>query len=104
MKRIQISNVRQIVVVCMALFVVLSGCAFKPTPRVEPVTSMPETYTLYSEQEPDRGKWWESFGSEELNAMVEQALLANFDILWLGRVCARQGRLPYNQARANIRP
>lgn len=81
MKRIQISNVRQIVVVCMALFVVLSGCAFKPTPRVEPVTSMPETYTLYSEQEPDRGKWWESFGSEELNAMVEQALLANFDIL-----------------------
>ncbi|WP_430709102.1 efflux transporter outer membrane subunit [Pseudodesulfovibrio sediminis] len=59
----------------------MSGCSpFKPTPRVEPMAPLPVAFTMYSDDEPDPGKWWKDFGNAELNSMVEKALAANFDI------------------------
>ncbi len=54
---------------------------FKPSPRLDTVAPLPDDFTLYSEQESDRGKWWESLGNTELNSMVEEALAANLDII-----------------------
>lgn len=59
----------------------VAACSpFKPEPRDMSMETLPEQFTMYSNQSPDRGKWWEAYGSEELNSMVEKALAANFDI------------------------
>jgi len=78
---IKLGKIRHATVVACTVFLFLTGCSpFKPTPRQEPVAPLPAAYSLYSEQETDTGKWWESFGNAELNRMVEEALAANFDI------------------------
>ncbi len=65
----------------LCFILLLGGCSlFQPSPRLEPVAPLPEAFTLYSDGELDRGKWWEAFGSDELNSMVEEALVANLDI------------------------
>lgn len=65
----------------LAGLMVLTACSpFKPTPRQEPVAPLPESYSLYSNDETTPGKWWEAFGNEELNEMVETAINANFDV------------------------
>ena len=65
----------------LCLIFLLGGCSlFQPSPRLEPVAPLPEAFTLYSDSELDRGKWWEAFGNDELNSMVEEALVANLDI------------------------
>lgn len=65
------------------LLLVASACSpFKPSPRDGAMEApLPEGFTLYSDTPPERGKWWTSLGSDELNGMVEEALVANFDIL-----------------------
>ncbi|QGY39564.1 efflux transporter outer membrane subunit [Pseudodesulfovibrio cashew] len=66
----------------LCLLLLVSACSpFKPSPRQEPVAPLPQAFSLYSEQEPDTGRWWEAFGNEELNGLVEEALAANTDIL-----------------------
>lgn len=63
------------------LLLLVAACSpFKPDPRDLSMAPLPETFTMYSDQEPDRGKWWKAYGNEELNAMVEEALAANFSI------------------------
>lgn len=41
---------------------------------------MPAQYTMYSAGEPLADRWWEAFGSSQLNGLVEAALADNFDI------------------------
>ncbi|RWU05401.1 RND transporter [Pseudodesulfovibrio sp. S3] len=70
------------VAMLIGLAVVLSACSpFRPDARLDPVAPLPSAYTLYSEQDADLGKWWEGFGNEELDALVEEALAANFDVV-----------------------
>jgi outer membrane protein, multidrug efflux system len=42
--------------------------------------NLPSAYTLYESDNPGQGSWWERFGSDELDALVQEALTANFDI------------------------
>ncbi|SDL32938.1 efflux transporter, outer membrane factor (OMF) lipoprotein, NodT family [Maridesulfovibrio ferrireducens] len=59
----------------------LSACSpFRPAPRDGVTMGLPLSYTLYSSEPQEFGKWWESFGSAELNRMVEEALTADFDV------------------------
>jgi len=55
---------------------VLSSCAvFAPDARDDLNADLPEQFTLYSAEGADAtNRWWESFQSVELNALVEEAL------------------------------
>ena len=73
---------------CIAAGVlVLSSCArFAPFPRTHQDAQAPEAYTLYEETVPPPDQWWKAFGSEELDALIDQALEGN---LSLKQVAAR---------------
>ncbi len=45
-----------------------------------PELSLPESYTLYEETAPPPDRWWESFASTELNALIEEALRGNLGL------------------------
>ncbi|MBT8042596.1 MAG: TolC family protein, partial [Pontiella sp.] len=53
----------------------LSSCAlYAPDERAE-LNNIPERFSLYSEDAPDmQNRWWESFGSAELNTLIDEAL------------------------------
>ena len=64
---------------CVALL--FSGCSlFTPEIRPDAPIELPEQYTFYTASDPGPGNWWKSFGSPELDALVEQSLSGNFDI------------------------
>jgi NodT family efflux transporter outer membrane factor (OMF) lipoprotein len=64
-----------------AATILLGGCTtFSPAGRSGPPLAMPPQYTLYSAGEPAADRWWEAFGSSQLNGLVEAALADNFDI------------------------
>lgn len=49
----------------------LSGCAHTAKPEMDKSElSLPETYTLYENTAPYLDRWWEGFGSEELDSLV----------------------------------
>ena len=53
----------------------LSSCAvFAPEERTELNTDVPEEFSLYSQTLDTTNRWWESFESAELNALVDEAL------------------------------
>jgi NodT family efflux transporter outer membrane factor (OMF) lipoprotein len=57
------------------------GCAiFQPQVRPAAPIALPEKYSLYAPDEAGPGKWWQAFGSAELDGLVEEALSGNFDI------------------------
>lgn len=64
-----------------AIMLILTGCTlYRPQTRPSTPLDMPEKYSLYSADEPGPGRWWKSFGSAELNNLVDEALSGNFDI------------------------
>lgn len=64
-----------------ALVMIFAGCTlFQPQTRPSTPLGLPEKYSLYSADEPGPGQWWRSFGSAELNRLVDEALSGNFDI------------------------
>ncbi|UCF31544.1 MAG: efflux transporter outer membrane subunit [bacterium] len=60
--------------------------------RSDPGFPMPDTYSLYEETAPAPDRWWEGFGSEELNTLVEGALK--------GSLTLRQAYARLEQSRA----
>ena len=61
--------------------IMLAGCTqFTAAVRPEAPLELPETYALYGGSQSVSDRWWRSFGSEELNRLVEEALAGNFDI------------------------
>jgi outer membrane protein, multidrug efflux system len=58
------------------LFLFLQSCVLYRPPQREAAKelNLPETFTIYDEESPSPDKWWESFSSEELNRLVEEAL------------------------------
>ena len=54
----------------------LPSCAiYAPDRRADADADVPERFTLYSEEAPDRAnRWWEHFESAELNALVNEAM------------------------------
>ena len=60
---------------------ILAGCTlFPPQTRPTAPLALPAAYSLYTNDDPEPDRWWESFGSAELNGLVTEALSGNFDI------------------------
>jgi NodT family efflux transporter outer membrane factor (OMF) lipoprotein len=60
---------------------IFTGCSlFQPSTRSFSPLALPEKYSLYTTDEQGPGQWWLSFGSIELNSLVDEALSGNFDI------------------------
>jgi len=81
-----------------------AGCTpFQPDPRDGMGPDLPQAYTLYSDEPRATDRWWQEFGSQELDALVEEGLAANLDIgaAW-GRL--RQARALAVQAGADAYP
>ncbi len=87
----------------------LSSCAiFAPEERTELNDGLPEQFSLYSETLDTTNRWWENFQSEELNALVDEALtnspsiqqawarLAQAEAIAVQAGAARQPSLGYN--------
>ena len=86
------------------LLMLLSACArFEAPPRVLDEAAVPSEYTLYDHAPPAPDRWWLLFGSEELNALIAQALVEN---LSLQQVYARltQAEMLAHQAGAPLWP
>ncbi|WP_319521814.1 TolC family protein [uncultured Desulfosarcina sp.] len=82
----------------------VSGCTlFQPQVRPDAPIDLPEHYSLYSADEPGPGRWWEAFGSDELNRLVDTALAGNFDVrtAWAK---LRQADAVLRQAGADLLP
>ncbi len=83
---------------------VLSACSpFKPDPRDAMTLGVPMQFELYSSEPRDLGKWWEGFNSPELNRLVEEALVANFDVR-IAWAKLRQLRATAVKSRADLYP
>ncbi len=67
---------RQICQISPVLALLLSSCAiFSPPEHSDLNAALPKRFSLYTDETPDTtNRWWESFESEELNALIEEAL------------------------------
>lgn len=69
------------IILTSLLILTVNACSlFPPEERGSSPIELPEKYSFYSEGETPLNNWWESFGSQELNQLVEKALSDNFDI------------------------
>jgi NodT family efflux transporter outer membrane factor (OMF) lipoprotein len=85
--------------------VLFTGCSlFEPETRPGTPLALPAHYQpLYTQADPGPGKWWQAFGSEELNTLVGRALSGNFDIRTaLAKV--RQAEAAARKAGADLSP
>jgi len=74
---------------------ILSGCAHvDTTSNAEPGIPLPETFTLYPETAPTPDRWWNSFGSAELDGLVGKTLA--------GSLTLRQSMARLEQSRALV--
>lgn len=68
-------------ILIMTILLTAAGCSgLQPEQRTGPPVDMPDRYTLYTAAEKGPDRWWQAFGSVELNRLVEAALSGNFDI------------------------
>jgi len=59
----------------------LFSCAHTGTSKTaQPEFSLPETYSLYEGAALSPDRWWEGFGSDELNALVEKTLAGSLTL------------------------
>lgn len=83
---------------------ILAGCSlFQPQVRPDAPIDLPERYSLYTVEEPGPGRWWEAFGSDELNLLVDTAIAGNFDVrsAWAR---LKQADAVARQAGADLKP
>jgi outer membrane protein, multidrug efflux system len=70
----------RIVLTVISILAINACTLFPPQERERSPVELPEEYSLYTEGKTPSNKWWESFGSQELNQLVNEALANNFDI------------------------
>lgn len=62
----------------------LAGCVHGPSPELETSALVPDTWMQMEGADPTTAdipaRWWQAFGSSELDSLVEQALAANFSL------------------------
>lgn len=98
------SNKFKVVAIFVLAAFSLSACSpFKPDPRKGMTLGVPMQYRLYSGQPRELGKWWESFGNAELNKLVEEAVIADFDVR-IAWAKLRQLRATAVKSRADLYP
>jgi len=72
---------RLIYLPALILVLLLSACAHTVSPETAQLDiAIPETFTLYEETVPAPDRWWEAFGSEELNLLMAETLDANLTL------------------------
>ncbi|WP_245549582.1 efflux transporter outer membrane subunit [Maridesulfovibrio hydrothermalis] len=82
----------------------LSACSpFKPDPRDAMTLGVPMQYKLYSSEPRELGRWWEKFADESLNKLVEEAVIADFDVR-IAWAKLRQLRATAVKSRADLYP
>jgi len=70
---------KKFLVLVSALF--LAACStFHIKPETREVEPLPVEFSMYGEREVAPDKWWESFGSDELNKLIEASLSQNLSI------------------------
>ena len=76
---------------CLGAMALLAGCALRPYER--PALDIPEQWRA-APSAPDAaaGPWWQRFGDEQLNGLIEAALKANNDLAAAG-LRVRRARL-----------
>jgi len=70
---------------CSGLFVLgialLNSCThLKPVEHTDPGVIIPETFSLYGETAESPDRWWKEFQSEELDALIDEALADNLAV------------------------
>jgi NodT family efflux transporter outer membrane factor (OMF) lipoprotein len=93
----------------VATLALLGACTVGP-PYVRPSVATPPAYKEAGEwkiaqprDEVKRGKWWETFGDAQLNALVEQIDISNQNVI-AAEARFRQARALVQQARAGLFP
>jgi len=71
-------NLIRVVAMTLApILMLLSGCAVGPNYK-SPVVTVPESFD--GSEQTDVKRWWESFGDEGLNRLIERAVESNLDV------------------------
>jgi len=70
----QIRQIRPIGLISLSSLLLTSCAIFAPEERTELNNNVPEQFSLYSETVDTTNRWWESFQSLELNALIDEAL------------------------------
>lgn len=67
---------------CLALLLGVAACApFRPPVSPQPPVALPAAYSLFAEGPPaDGAAWWRAFHSEELDALMAEALAGNLTL------------------------
>ncbi len=59
----------------------LSGCSpFSPDLHQQKLAELPESFSVYGETAPAPDRWWQNFGSAELERLVDEALSDNLTL------------------------
>ncbi|MFH2065596.1 MAG: efflux transporter outer membrane subunit [Pseudomonadota bacterium] len=70
-----------VLILSVVFLVLISAChLFKPELRDPPREIIPERYSIFSTKAEPATKWWEDFGSEELNALLGTAFSDNLTL------------------------
>jgi len=69
-----IKGLRVWYVLSMVLILASSCATYAPEQRPQAPLELPQAFTLYENAAPSPQRWWKSFGSVELNGLVEEAL------------------------------
>ncbi len=82
--------------IILTLICCLFGCSmFNPPKREGPPISLPEKFSLYSENDSMPVQWWKYFGNAELEGLMNIAVSDNFNI--------RTAAARLSQARAQVK-
>ncbi|MDL0089541.1 efflux transporter outer membrane subunit [Campylobacter gastrosuis] len=87
---------RNFIVFLLALFV--AGCSFRPE-----IPSVDTSFEYKYETTQISDKWWQSFGDERLNSLVEEALKNNID-LKVAYINLQQAELSLKNSKADLLP
>lgn len=82
----------------------VTGCSmFQPQVRPDAPISLPDSFLLYSTDDPGPDCWWTAFGSDDLDRLVAEALAGNFDVrtAWAR---LKQADAVARQAGASLKP
>lgn len=97
--------IRFIVFVMLIGMMIFSGCkTFEPQKGISPLTEMPESFsnTMAPQNtiKPDAGaSGWFYFNSDELNALIDDALIHNFELIGLKtKIAQEEARLKKEEA------
>ncbi|MCD4677208.1 MAG: efflux transporter outer membrane subunit [Desulfobacula sp.] len=91
---------RSALLIMLAGMVFLGGCkAFEPEPQISLPLTIPEKFSIKAGKSESIENWWFFFESDELNALIKDAVDNNFDIKILkAKIAQAQARIAKEEA------